>query len=81
MTLLSKLELSEDVMSLTGALKGLKVGNVDSSYDAWKIFTKAKSALQNGDRLENLSWRIYHMNIIKNRVHVDSRLVLQQLPD
>lgn len=33
------------------------------SFDAWKIFTKAKDALQDGVRLENISWRLYHMNI------------------
>ena len=37
------------------------------SHDAWKIFTKAKSALQNGARLENISWRLYHMKLAKEK--------------
>ncbi|KAI9095097.1 hypothetical protein DFS34DRAFT_626675 [Phlyctochytrium arcticum] len=27
----------------------------------WKICTKVKGALENGDRLENLSWRAWHL--------------------
>ncbi|ORX55986.1 hypothetical protein BCR36DRAFT_395741 [Piromyces finnis] len=30
----------------------------NESIDAWKLFTKSKDVLPNGERLENLSWRI-----------------------
>jgi hypothetical protein len=31
---------------------------IGESYDAWKLFSKSKDLLPNGERLENLSWRI-----------------------
>ncbi|KAJ3329663.1 hypothetical protein HDU76_007444 [Blyttiomyces sp. JEL0837] len=37
------------------------------SQDIWKLFTKAKDAIPNGARLENLSWRLLHMNLSKER--------------
>ncbi|KAJ1561838.1 hypothetical protein HK096_003161 [Nowakowskiella sp. JEL0078] len=37
------------------------------SLDFWKLCTKAKDSLPNGARLENLTWRIMHMNLNKER--------------
>jgi hypothetical protein len=34
-----------------------------SSHDAWRIFSKAKGALEDGARLENISWRLFHMKL------------------
>lgn len=35
------------------------------SHDAWRLFSKAKNALEDGARLENLSWRLFHMKVTK----------------
>ena len=35
------------------------------SHDAWRLFSKAKNALEDGARLENLSWRLFHMKLTK----------------
>ena len=37
------------------------------SHEVWRLFTKAKDALPNGQRLENLSWRLLHMKLSKQR--------------
>ena len=34
-------------------------------HDAWRLFSKAKNALEDGARLENLSWRLFHMKLSK----------------
>jgi arginine decarboxylase-like protein len=34
-----------------------------NSHDAWRLFSKAKHALEDGARLENLSWRLFHMKV------------------
>ncbi|KAJ3057196.1 hypothetical protein HK097_011201 [Rhizophlyctis rosea] len=39
----------------------------EDSHDFWKLCTKAKDALPNGARLENLTWRLMHMNLNKER--------------
>ncbi|KAJ3044349.1 hypothetical protein HK097_001483, partial [Rhizophlyctis rosea] len=39
--------------------------NLDKSEDycrAWKTCTKVKDTLENGNRLENLSWRLWHLH-------------------
>lgn len=35
---------------------------ISESYDAWKLFYKSRDVLPNGERLENLAWRLmnYH---------------------
>ncbi|KAJ3115770.1 hypothetical protein HDU96_011118 [Phlyctochytrium bullatum] len=37
------------------------------SQDVWRLCSKAKDALPNGARLENLSWRLMHMSLNKER--------------
>jgi hypothetical protein len=37
-----------------------------SSHDAWRLFSKAKHALEDGARLENLSWRLFHLKVSCN---------------
>jgi len=38
------------------------------SHDIWKLFTRAKDVLgTDGARLENLSWRLMHLNMRKTR--------------
>jgi arginine decarboxylase-like protein len=34
-----------------------------SSHDAWRLFSKAKHALEDGARLENLSWRLFYLKV------------------
>jgi hypothetical protein len=35
------------------------------SHHAWQLFSKAKNALEDGARLENLSWRLFNMRLQK----------------
>ncbi|OLY78436.1 GATA-binding factor 5-B [Smittium mucronatum] len=49
-------------------IKGTKLfspfDNIDSSNDLsviWRVCTKVKDSLENGSRLENLSWRLWHL--------------------
>ncbi|ORX82828.1 hypothetical protein BCR32DRAFT_292387 [Anaeromyces robustus] len=51
---------------------------VNESQDAWKLFAKAKEVLPNGERLENLSWRI--MNYQKNNKFNLSYPELKEFP-
>jgi hypothetical protein len=45
----------------------------ESSQQAWRIFSKAKGALEDGIRLENISWRLFHMNLAsENPVGLES---------
>ncbi|KAJ3213636.1 hypothetical protein HDU67_002637 [Dinochytrium kinnereticum] len=41
--------------------------SASDSQDIWRLCTKAKDALPNGARLENLSWRLMHMSLIRER--------------
>lgn len=41
--------------------------NPTDSHDFWKLCTKARDALPNGARLENLTWRLMHMSLTKRR--------------
>ena len=35
------------------------------SHLSWRLFSKAKHALEDGERLENMSWRLFHMKLTK----------------
>ncbi|KAJ3118054.1 hypothetical protein HK100_000682 [Physocladia obscura] len=37
------------------------------SQDVWKLCTRAKHAIEGGERLENLSWRLFEMSLSKER--------------
>ncbi|KAJ3027670.1 UNVERIFIED_CONTAM: hypothetical protein HDU68_003375, partial [Siphonaria sp. JEL0065] len=37
------------------------------SQDIWKLCTRAKHAIDGGERLENLSWRLFEMSLSKER--------------
>jgi hypothetical protein len=37
-----------------------------NSLDIWKICTRAKDAFPQGERLENLTWRLMHLKLAKN---------------
>lgn len=41
---------------------------INESNDAWKLFYKARDILPNGERLENLSWRLMFNNIRKSLI-------------
>lgn len=50
------------VLKVKGNLQSLPFGNLDSSDDlskTWRVCTKVKDSLENGSRLENLSWRLW----------------------
>ena len=61
------------------------LNSADELEKTWKICTKAKDALENGVRLENLSWRLWHRHQTltrNNRLHQFkslSELQLKQL--
>ena len=61
----SYLQLYQDKLAKAGILNDeliqyitSKTQIISESHDAWKLFNKAKEVLPNGERLENLSWRI-----------------------
>ncbi|KAJ3380955.1 hypothetical protein HDU92_005670 [Lobulomyces angularis] len=43
------------------------LNNAEELERTWKICTKAKDALENGNRLENLSWRLWHRHQTMSR--------------
>lgn len=45
----------------------LQTHAADLGLEQWRAFAKAKTALLNGERLENLSWRLYSLRISKSR--------------
>lgn len=50
------------VLKVKGNMQSLPFGNLDSSDDlskTWRVCTKVKDSLENGSRLENLSWRLW----------------------
>ncbi|KAJ3180228.1 hypothetical protein HDU87_002105 [Geranomyces variabilis] len=46
----------------------------------WAIYAKAKHALPDGQRLENLSWRLMHKQLAKNHTAPASAVRLQEAP-
>ncbi|RKP39063.1 hypothetical protein BJ085DRAFT_21073, partial [Dimargaris cristalligena] len=36
------------------------VGSVEELSKTWRVITKVKDSLEDGSRLENLSWRLWH---------------------
>jgi len=43
----------------------------------WRFFTKTKQSLPNQERMENLTWRMMHMNLRKKQLEQRARCVLQ----
>lgn len=43
-----------------------------TTSQVWKLYSKAKDNLQNGSRLENLSWRMMTMTLKKKTVSQES---------
>ncbi|KAI8819427.1 uncharacterized protein EV422DRAFT_112579 [Fimicolochytrium jonesii] len=41
--------------------------SVDDNNDVWKLFSKVKEAVPNGARLENMTWRLMHMQKKKEK--------------
>ncbi|KAJ1650972.1 hypothetical protein IWQ61_008354 [Dispira simplex] len=39
-----------------------EVGSVEELSKTWRIITKVKDSLEDGSRLENLSWRLWHLH-------------------
>ncbi|KAF9647010.1 DUF1752-domain-containing protein, partial [Thelephora ganbajun] len=51
--------LSSPVLSLVADVVKDLEGEV-AVYSLWSVFTKCKNSVQDGRRLENLSWRLWH---------------------
>ncbi|KAI9007509.1 hypothetical protein J3Q64DRAFT_1648859, partial [Phycomyces blakesleeanus] len=50
------------VLKIKGSKSFLPFSNLDSEEDlskTWRVCTKVKDSLENGSRLENLSWRLW----------------------
>lgn len=58
------------VLKVKGNMQSLlPFGNLDSSDDlskTWRVCTKVKDSLENGSRLENLSWRLWFAHNVNN---------------
>jgi hypothetical protein len=58
------------VLKVKGNMQSLlSFGNLDSSDDlskTWRVCTKVKDSLENGSRLENLSWRLWFAHNVNN---------------
>ncbi|KAJ1922300.1 hypothetical protein H4219_000162 [Mycoemilia scoparia] len=47
-----------------------KIDDVDDLSSIWRVCTKVKDSLENGERLENLSWRLWHLHqLLEQRGH------------
>ncbi|SAL95759.1 hypothetical protein [Absidia glauca] len=68
------------LLKLQGVSDLLDDLNVDSDelHDAWRVCTKAKQALENGSRLENMSWRRWFRHVHKQHEPTSPLLVEQQ---
>ncbi|KAI8976919.1 hypothetical protein BDB01DRAFT_801851 [Pilobolus umbonatus] len=58
---------------ITLKLKGNKhpfsrIESTDDLRKTWRLCTKVKDALENGSRLENLSWRLWYAHNVNNKV-------------
>ncbi|TRM64703.1 hypothetical protein BD626DRAFT_368353, partial [Schizophyllum amplum] len=54
-----QLSFPSPVLSMTvDHVKELQGG--DALVGLWHVFTKCKYALRDGERLENISWRLWH---------------------
>ncbi|KAJ3202116.1 hypothetical protein HDU82_007598 [Entophlyctis luteolus] len=62
-------EVEEDSRRYLNFAKQLAAKTRDplDSQDVWKLCTKAKHAIEGGERLENLSWRLFEMSLSKER--------------
>jgi hypothetical protein len=52
-------------LKIKGSKSFFPLSNLDSEEDlskTWRVCTKIKDSLENGSRLENLSWRLWHYN-------------------
>lgn len=52
-------------LKIKGNKSFFPLSNLDSEEDlskTWRVCTKVKDSLENGSRLENLSWRLWHYN-------------------
>jgi Fungal protein of unknown function (DUF1752) len=56
----------------------LSLSSPQDSFGLWRIYTKAKGALLDGQRMENISWRMYHMQTSESQ---DSAMSADPLKD
>ncbi|ORY06348.1 hypothetical protein K493DRAFT_274461 [Basidiobolus meristosporus CBS 931.73] len=58
------------ILSIKGNKSFTSFSNLNTEEDlskTWRVCTKVKDSLENGNRLENLSWRLWHLH--KSMVH------------
>ena len=49
----------------------------DDLYNMWSVASRAKSAIVQGRRLENLSWRLWYTSTIRTKIEMDERQKLK----
>lgn len=73
------------LLKVKGNEKSLPFGNLDSTEDlskTWRVCTKVKDSLENGTRLENLSWRLWFAHNINQKKKTTSPVVSSfKIPD
>ncbi|ORE10162.1 hypothetical protein BCV72DRAFT_286264 [Rhizopus microsporus var. microsporus] len=73
------------LLKVKGNTESLPFGNLDSPDDlskTWRVCTKVKDSLENGSRLENLSWRLWFAhNVNQKKKKFASPTVSFKIPD
>lgn len=50
----------------------------DDLYNMWSVASRAKSAIVQGRRLENLSWRLWYTSTIRTKIDMDEKQKLKE---
>ncbi|CAO3623500.1 unnamed protein product [Cunninghamella echinulata] len=70
------------VLKIKGNKSFSPFSNIDSEDElskAWRVCTKVKDSLENGSRLENLSWRLWFVHNVLNNNNPKSKAPIQKL--
>ncbi|KAJ9094496.1 hypothetical protein QFC21_006036 [Naganishia friedmannii] len=76
--------ISSPVASVHGQFEGPAdelVKNDPLATQVWKAYAKAKNALPNGPRMENLTWRLMHMTLKKTDATPKPSRVMDLVPE
>ncbi|KAJ3179076.1 hypothetical protein HDU85_005031 [Gaertneriomyces sp. JEL0708] len=65
----SDLSVHNDTSKLVSLIKSAKES--EDGVQVWKLCAKAKDALPEGARLENITWRLMHMSLSKHKTQPD----------
>ncbi|KAG1150626.1 hypothetical protein G6F37_000676 [Rhizopus arrhizus] len=73
------------ILKVKETTQSLPFGNLDSTEDlskTWRVCTKVKDSLENGSRLENLSWRLWFShNVNQKKKPVTPAVSTFKIPD